>query len=312
MKKNKLILSICVFSTIFLLTLFFIGQHNFKIPRKIAGAQDVKSTDLKISALPHRVNNTNPQIFAKAVYLIDVDSFLPLYAKNENERLPIASTTKIATALVVLENYGHQLQEIVTITPSMINVEETTIKLRAGEKITVENLLNGLLINSGNDAAFALSQYFGGTKNFIAEMNNKVAQIGLTETQYFDPAGLNDDGYSTARDLAILGAYALRNPKFAEIVRSQDKIITSSDGRIQHDLKMSNRLLQPDDASYFPSTIGVKTGFTYAAGHVLVSAAMKNDHTILGVVLNTNENTIYASAKESKKLLEWGFANWTW
>lgn len=312
MDKTKIIFIISIFCVIVLTVLALAGQNSFSVTKKIAGAQDEKLTNLKIAILPHRANDSNPQILAKSVYLIDVDSFLPMYAKNETERLPIASTTKIATAIVVLENYRDRLNDVVTITPAMINVEETTIKLRAGEKITVENLLNGLLINSGNDAAFALSQYFGGTKSFVAQMNNKVAQIGLTDTQYFDPAGLNDEGHSTARDLAILGAYALRNPKFAEIVRGSDKIITSIDGRVQHDLKMSNRLLQPDDASYFPSAIGIKTGFTYAAGHVLVSAATQNNHTILAVVLNTNEETIYASAKESKKLLEWGFANWTW
>lgn len=312
MKTAKILLTIGgVFAVIILATV--VTKISTNDTKKVAGVSTQNIFNLDVKILPkHNEGSLAPNIQAKAAYLIDVDTALPLYAKNEKEKLPIASTTKIATALVVLENYGDRLKDVVTITPQMINVEETTIKLRAGEKITVENLLNGLLINSGNDTAFALSQYFGGTKNFVAEMNNKVWQIGLAETQYFDPAGLNDDGRSTARDLAVLGAYALRNSKFAEIVKTPEKDIASVDGHLVHDLTNSNRLVRPEETLYLPYAIGVKTGFTYEAGHVLVSAAEKDGHRIIAVVLNTYKDTTPASAEESKKLLEWGFANWTW
>ena len=253
-----------------------------------------------------------PQINAKAVYLIDLPTFYPMFAKEENSKLPVASTTKIATALVVLENHGDKLQEIVTIAHQMISVEGSDIQLRAGEKITVENLLNGLLIMSGNDTAYALADYFGGKVSFVKEMNDKVAQIGAANTRYQDPAGLNDQGYSTARDLAIIAAYAMRNPKFAEIVRTPEKTISSADSGIIHELKSSNRMLRQEEPYFYPYTTGVKTGFTNEAGHVLVSCAQKDGHKILSVVLNTNEDSLTASAKESKKLLEWGFDNWTW
>jgi len=281
--------------------------------KEIAGAQNLADLSFKPAILPERKTaSVDPNILAKAAYLIDVASATPMFAKNENEILPIASTTKIATALVVLENYGDKLDEIVTVTPKMTNVEETRIHLLTGEKITVENLLYGLLINSGNDAAYALAEHFGGLNRFIAEMNNKVGQIGLRETQYFDPAGLDDRGHSNAKELAFLGAYALRNKKFAEIIKVSEKTIYSSDGRYAHELINSNRLVRPEETLYWPYAIGVKTGFTYEAGHVLVSAAEKDGHQVVAVVLNTYKDTKPASAEESRKLLEWGFSNWTW
>lgn len=297
-----------------LVFLVYFTRSNFEVfkLKKISG-ESIGETELIVASYPTKNNEkATPNVWAKAYYLVDVGSARELAAKNADTKLPIASTTKIATALVVLENYGDRLQDVVTITPKMINVEETTIKLRPGEKITVESLLNGLLIMSGNDAAFSLAGYFGGKDNFVAEMNSKVRQLGAENTQYYDPAGLDDRGYSTASELATIAAYALRNPKFAEIVRTPEKTITSTDGRVLHELKSSNRMLRPGEQLYYAPAIGVKTGFTFEAGHVLISAAEQNGHRILAVVLNTNENTIVASAKESKKLLEWGFANWTW
>jgi len=284
----------------------------FSLNKKIFGINDYR-VNVNIAPLPQINNNDwKPNILTKAYCLVDVDSAKILIGKNETTKLPIASTTKIATALVVLENYKDHLAETVTITPKMVNVEETTIKLRVGEKITVENLLDGLLINSGNDAAYSLAEYFGGKPKFVEEMNQKAVQIGLENTKFQDPAGLSDEGFSTAKELAILGSYALRNDKFSQIVRTPEKTIYSTDGRIKHDLINSNRMIRPDESLYLPYAIGIKTGFTYEAGHVLVSAAQKDNHRIVAVVLNTFEDTKPASAKESKKLLEWGLANWVW
>lgn len=284
----------------------------FSSNKKVLGENDYKLA-INLAPFPEIINKEyTPNILSKAYCLIDVESAKILIGRNETTKMPVASTTKIATAVVVVENYSERLKDVVTITPKMVNVEETTIKLRVGEKITVENLLNGLLINSGNDAALALAEYFGGKAKFIEEMNQKVIQIGLETTKFQDPAGLNDDGYSTAKDMAILGAYALRNEIIASIVRTPEKIITSVDGKITHELTNSNRMVRSEESLYLPYAIGIKTGFTYAAGHVLVSAAEKDKHRIVAVVLNTFEDTTPASAKESKKLLEWGLTNWSW
>lgn len=284
----------------------FISQIN-------SSKSDVVVKKIEPALIPKRnINSGQPQILAKAAYLIDVDSAYPMFKQNESVRLPIASTTKMITALVVLEDYNQQLSDTVTITKEMINVIPSVINLRPGEKIKVEGLLHGLLIMSGNDAAYSLADYFGGRKQFVIKMNEKVAQLGLSNTQLKDPAGLNDEGYSTANDLALIGAYALRIPEFAQIISIPKETIYSTDGRVKHDLTNSNRLIRSEEKYYFPFSLGGKTGFTYEAGHVLVSAAQKDGHKLLAVVLNTTSNANDASARESKKLLEWGFDNWHW
>lgn len=266
-----------------------------------------------VNKKPTKNNNaSDPDVKAASVYLFDSDSSTPMYSSNENEILPIASTTKIMTALVVLENYKDKMNDEVTITSKMINVAGTDIQLRSGETMTVENLLNGLLIMSGNDTAFALANHFGGYESFVKEMNKKAKVIGLKNTEYKDPAGLDDDGHSTAKELALIASYALNNNKFAEIVKTPEKTIYSTNGRIAHELKNSNRMMRSEEQLYYPYAIGVKTGFTSPAGHVLVGAANKDNHTIVSVILNTDENTLVASAKESRKLLDWGFSNYTW
>lgn len=313
---HKTLWLVCLFLIVGATTLVANFGRSQNDTKQVAGQANFNITELKVQTPPklptQKENVATPAIFANAVLLMDAETFYPLYAKAENQKMPIASTTKIATALVVLEDYKDKLNEVVTITPKMIAVEGSDIQLRPGEKITVENLLKGLLIMSGNDTAYALADHFGGRENFVSQMNAKVKKIGLQNTQYQDPAGLNDNGYSTAKELAILAAYALRQPKFAEVVKTSETTVYSADGRIAHELKNSNRMLRQEEQYFFPYAIGVKTGFTFAAGHVLVSAAQKDNRRLIAVVLNTNENTIVASAKESKKLLEWGFANWTW
>jgi len=288
-----------------------VGADSIK---KISGSKiSVPHLDKnKLTKPPKETTDRDPNINAKSAILIDVGSFKRLYAQNSDLKVPIASTTKIMTSLVVLENYHDRLGDVVTITPAMVNIEGSDIKLLPGEKITVENLLKGLLIMSGNDTACALALHFGGKEQFISRMNEKAIFLGLADTHFRDPAGLDDGGYSTANDLAVLGAYAMRNEKFAEIVKIPQLTISSVDGRIPHELKNSNRMMRVEEQLYYALAIGIKTGFTNEAGHCLISAAQKDGHQILSVILNTNANTLTASAKESKKLLEWGFANWTW
>lgn len=262
---------------------------------------------------PEKISGASePQIGAKAAILIDVPSAYVLYEKNMEAKVPIASTTKIMTAVVVIDDFGDKLNDVVTITYPMIAVEGSDIQLKVGEKITVANLLKGLLIMSGNDTANALAIHFGGKEAFVERMNQKAKELGLENTYFRDPAGLDDEGFSTAHDLALLASFAMRKDLFREIVKTPQTTITSVGADVIHELKSSNRLIKNDDALFYPFAIGIKTGFTYAAGHCLVSAAQNNGHEILGVILNTNENSITASAAESRKLLEWGFANWQW
>jgi len=274
----------------------------------------INTTAPVFDKIPTKINqSSDPNILSKAAYLMDADTAYPLYSQEADEKLPVASLTKMITALVVLENHPNNLQDEVTITYKMIAVVGTDIQLKPGEKMLVENLLNGLLIMSGNDTANALAEHFGGKDPFVKEMNEKAKTIGAINTSFQDPAGLSEDGYSTAKDLALIITYAIKNSKFLEIINTPKKTITTTDGLYSHDLVNSNRLIREEEgAYYYPYAIGGKTGFTNEAGHVMVTCAEKDKHKIIAVVLNTNESSITASAKESKKLLEWGFTNWTW
>lgn len=318
--KVKIIWLICglvVFILVWqlIVTTNVIFHAKTSLAKKIAGESlNLPQPDKKALVRPPEKSSEarDPQIAAKIAILIDVDSAYVMFEKEADEKVPVASTTKIMTALVVLEDFGDKLNETVTITYPMVAVEGSDIKLIPGEKISVEYLLKGLLIMSGNDTAFALALHFGGKEDFVSRMNAKARQLGLENTHFADPAGLDDEGFSTARELAILGTYAMRNQNFRQIVKTTDTLITSADGAITHELKSSNRLLKTAESFFYPWAIGIKTGFTNEAGHCLVSAAEKEDHEILGVILYTYENSIYASARESRKLLDWGFANWTW
>lgn len=258
---------------------------------------------------PTKRNGSQPALATKAAYLVDTDSGYPLYSLNERESVPIASTTKLMTASVVVESY--QLSDIVEVSQAAAATIGSEIQLATGERITVESLLKALLIQSGNDAALALAEHMG-LEKFVQAMNTKAAELGLTGTHFNDPAGLDDSGRSTARDLAVIAAYALRHPAIAGIVRLPEATVTSVDGKFEHKVKNSNRLIQPDSPLYLPQATGLKTGYTPDASHCLVASATQDGHTVVSVILGTVEQTAEASAKESRKLLTWGFENFEW
>ncbi len=246
-----------------------------------------------------------PKIYAQAYLLYDADSGYPIYQKNAYQPLPVASTTKLMTAILVLEKYP--LNEVVTVDLASTKVPGSKIMLQPGEKITIEALLKGLLISSGNDAAYVLAKQMGTVENFVAAMNQKAKEMGLKNTRFYDPAGLNDNGHSSAFDLALMLRYLLQHDKFREIATIPETTLQSADGNISHELKNSNRLVTEE--MYFEGCLGGKTGFTPTAGHILAVAARRNGHRLIAVVINTFENSKVASAKESQKLLDWGFKN---
>lgn len=248
-----------------------------------------------------------PKILAKNYILIDSNSFYTIAEKDADIFVPIASTTKIMTAIIVLENYD--LDDMVTISKNASSQTGSKIFLKNGEKISVENLLKALLISSGNDSAMALAEKIG-LEKFLEKMNQKAQYLGLSNTIFKDPAGLDDNGRSSAKDLGIMTAYALKNDKFKEIVKISETNIYSEDNQISHKLDGSNRLIKNDEPLFYEAAIGVKTGFTHEAGHCLVSAAEKNGILLISVVLNTYQAAKDASARESKKLLEWGYDNY--
>ncbi len=234
---------------------------------------------------------------AQAAYLIEANSGRVLYAKNENMRLPMASTTKIMTALLAAES--GRLTETVTVPDDAVGTEGSSMYLKAGETIPLIDLVYGLMLTSGNDAAVAIACFLdGSTEAFAARMNARAAKLGLSDTHFVTPNGLHDpDHYTTAKDLARLGAAALENPFFAEIVSTQYR---KTEGSNPHTLKNKNRLLWE-----YEGGIGVKTGYTKAAGKCLVFAAERGEMKLVGALLNCP--TMWNTAKS---MLDAGFRDY--
>lgn len=224
--------------------------------------------------------STQSLLSAQAALVMDNDSKVVLFAKNQNIRFSMASTTKIMTALVGLEHFS--LNDILIVKRE--RVEGSTIRLKKGEKLRFIDLLYAMMLPSANDAAFAIADnYPGGETAFVKEMNKKAALLHLLQTSYADPAGLDDDGdYTTVVDLAHLGSYVLKNQTLSEIVGTREKVITSVSGNkyILHNL---NKLLGVDGIT------GLKTGFTDEALGVLVTSKKEKDKTLILVVMKSED-----------------------
>lgn len=227
---------------------------------------------------------------ATAAILLDADTGAVLYEKNADRQMLIASTTKILTALVALD--CGSLQKEITVTAEHL-AEGSSMYLKLGETVTVEALLYGLLLCSGNDAALALAcACCGSVDAFVAEMNRKAGEIGMDSSSFANPNGLDAEGhYSTARDMARLAAYAVQDPTF---VRLCSTIQVSTAGRT---MTNHNRLLRS-----VKGCIGMKTGYTMAAGRTLVTCAVRDGHTLVAVTLQDGNDWA-----DHQALYEYGF-----
>lgn len=280
----------------------------------VAAASFNSAISLPDIKVPPRVsmNAADPNIYARNYLLLDSESNTYLSKQKENDKVPIASTTKIMTAVIVLENY--KLDDIVTISSTAARQVGLDYTTTTNEQLTVGNLLKVLLIISSNRAAYALAEHINvgeetGVNKFVGLMNAKALTLGMNSTEYHDPAGLDTTGWSTASDLAIITKYALRDPVFAEIVRTAQTTVSSVSGRISHDLKNSNRLVSEWNYS---GILGVKTGYMPEASHCLVAAAERDGHTLIAIIIYTFNDTPTASAEEARKLLDWGWRNVRW
>jgi D-alanyl-D-alanine carboxypeptidase len=221
-----------------------------------------------------------PAISAAGAVIIDAASGRVLAQHNMNDQLPMASTTKIMTALVVLENAS--LDDVVEITPQMCGIEGSSIYLKAGEHLSVYELLCGLLLRSGNDAATALAIYTAGSQEAFVEMMNRRAQeLGLENTRFQNPHGLPDpQHYTTALELARIAAEAMKNPVFAQIVATQKAQIPWEGEPWDRVLTNKNKILTMVEGGN-----GIKTGYTKAAGRCLVGAAKRDGMQLIMVTL---------------------------
>ena len=226
--------------------------------------------------------NYIPTSSAKGMCVIEKESGRVLYSKNKDQKLHMASTTKVATAITAIENCDN-LDEMIVVNERSVGVEGTSIYLRKDEEIKVIDLLYGLMLRSGNDSAMALAYHIGGSvDNFAKMMNETAKKAGANNSNFVNPHGLDDPNhYTTAYDLAKITAYALNNPIFAKIVSTKNYVIEETNKSEKRYLTNKNRLL-----SSLEGCCGVKTGFTSKAGRCLVSASKRNDSTIVCVVLN--------------------------
>jgi D-alanyl-D-alanine carboxypeptidase (penicillin-binding protein 5/6) len=240
-----------------------------------------------------------PYAAAKSVCLLEAGTGKVIYANNAHTRLPMASTTKIMTAILALE-FG-RLDEIVRTADEAYGVEGSSMYLERNEELSLKDLLYGLMLPSGNDAAVAIAAHIGGSvENFIGMMNQKAKDMGLTNTNFVTPNGLHDPNhYTTAYDLAVIAAYALSNETFREICSTQ--YYRTETGNHTRTFKNTNKLLW----NFFGAN-GVKTGFTTPAGRCLVFSAEQEGMNLVGVVLNSSDT--YGSAAS---VLSFGFYNYS-
>ena len=234
-------------------------------------------------------------ISAQKAALLDADTGRLLYEKDANSRSLIASTTKIMTALLICEQCN--VLDRMRIPAEAVGIEGSSMYLREGEVLTLQELLYGLMLSSGNDAAVALAIYCGGTvEGFVQLMNDKAFRLGLQGTHFENPNGLDSPNhYSTARDLAVLSAYAMQNPIFLQTVSTK---MVRVGGR---SLQNHNKLLWR-----FDGADGIKTGYTRAAGRVLVSSATRQGRRLICVTINDGDDW-----RDHGKLLEDGFSRYS-
>lgn len=254
------------------------------------------SADTTVSAYPA------PPLRAKAAILVDLDTGKVLLAQNADARLPMASTTKITTAVVALQR--SRLTDMVTVSQNAATVGESTMGLKAGERLSVLDLLYGMLLNSGNDAAIALAEHTAGSEaKFVGMMNDLARRLGMRNTHYVTPHGLDEpDHFSSARDLATIAAYALRDPTFRKIVATENYHIPATSHNAEHWLANINRFMY-----WYPGVDGVKPGDTDGAGICQVISVSRDGRHLLGVVLNTL-NLVW----DMRDLMDFGLRDFRW
>lgn len=264
---------------------------------------------------------TPPQInYAQSALLMDMNSGRVLYSKNLDERVYPASTTKIMTGILALENLN--MDDTVTATYEAlktITLEDSHMGILMDEQLTVEQLIKGMLVYSANDAANVLAiQVSGSIDDFVGLMNQKAQELGMTNTHFANPCGVHDDNhYTTARDMAILSKYAMKNESFREIVKIPIYKIPPTNKYTSERILVNTNLFLGTSRStyyYYPPAIGIKTGHTSQAGYCLVSAAAYNDIEFLSIVMNCRDADTREQAYsyiDSKALFNFGFDNYS-
>lgn len=242
------------------------------------------------------------RLYAKAAALIDGDSLRVLYGKDSDTRYPMASTTKIMTCLYTLE-HGN-LDDVVTVSSRAASQPKVHLGMREGQQYRLQDLLYSLMLESHNDSAVAIAEHIGGSvEQFCMDMSTKARELGLKDTNFETPNGLDSDGhYTTAKELAILGAYALRNKTFVQIVNTKTYTFSELLKGGSHTVNNKNAFL-----TMYDGAIGIKTGFTSKASYCFVGAVRRDDRTFVSSVLSSGwyPKKTYKWA-DTKKLMDYG------
>ncbi|MBM3205639.1 D-alanyl-D-alanine carboxypeptidase [Candidatus Shapirobacteria bacterium] len=315
-KKDRQILILKIkrgFLLAFCFLFFFIPSQNwYSVVQANPQPSPLQKLDFGIPLVANYPVNLGqshrPDLTAHAFIVIDYQSMALLTGRNENLRVLPASTVKIMTALVALDHYS--LDEVLTV--GEVKENGQSMDLIKGEKMTVRNLLYGLLVASANDAALVLAQnYPGGEKFFVEAMNQKAQELNLTHTYFANPTGLDSDpqdnlltdfSYSTALDLARLAAVTVEDEFLSKIFSTNTITVNDVEGKMVHKLDNINQLL-----SQVPGMKGVKTGWTEEAGECLVGYMEEDGHGIITVVLGSQDRF-----GETVKLKNWVFENFRW
>lgn len=289
-------------SSLVIVATFAISLHaGSKKPEVVVLSSETKVANLNYPDLPVLVGSDSfPILSAQSALVVDVDSGTTLYEKNPDSPLLPASTTKIITALVALDVYD--LKQVLTVQNGW--VEGQKMGLVEGEKITVNDLMYGLLVYSANDAAEVLANnHPEGRGAFIEAMNEKARQYSLEKTSFTNPSGLETENHiTTARDLARIAAIAMQKPTFAKIVGTKSKVVTSVDGSVEHNLVNINELL-----GKVSGVLGVKTGWTENARENLVTYVSRGGKDLVVVLLASQDRF-----GETEELIDWIYANFEW
>lgn len=246
---------------------------------------------------------------ADAVYLIDNKTNKVLYSKNSNNKMYPASTTKILSAIIVLENCN--LNDIVTASyTAIMSIPDgySTVNIKIGEQLTVEQLLELLLVCSANDAANVLAEFAGGSiESFVSIMNTKLNELNLTGSHFTNPYGLHDEAhYTTARDMAYLMKYCLKNDTFRKLAGKASCSIPGTNLSEPRNLPSTNELVIPETTSYYKYLTAGKTGFTTQAKECLVSSAYRDDLELIGVVLGSDNRF-----SDTRNLYQYIYSNYS-
>ena len=280
------------------------GQTPPPTPVPISGGGTSPSPFPKVLRTPPPSNQL-PSVAARAAVLADLDTGQILWGTQAEERRPIASITKIMTALIVIQRTDPS--DVVTVSPNAAAPAPSAVAaelgLVPGERISIQDLLYALLLQSANDAAVALAEHVAGSvEAFVDEMNAEARRLHLADTRFASPNGLDDTGYSSARDLAVLTRAAFESPLFASIVRTKFHRIPSPSGR--------HRMIQNRNVLLwlYPGAVGVKTGFTTPAGFCVVAAAARDGLRLVAVILGEPGEPF----SDAAEVLDYGFGSFEW